>query len=357
MRRRKWLWVALIVVAIVGTGWAAWVLTGPRTYLPPGTERLTKTADRGRYGVALSLDGRHAAFKHFNLKTDESVFESLNLDSREITRLAPSDGSDQGAEWLQGDHFAVVSSGSSRSGIAPTLIRYAGSQRAVTSLDGLGSIYDMVYSPQTNELYFADLFANRPKGMQFGLWALSLQTGAQRRIDSVHPSTWMTRSADGSQWVMRQVDGSNRGVSLLSEDFQLIKMLPNFNPKGNSLYVVRAALAPRGHRVACIRWRDTMRSQVLENANEHEAHATVPDWMPVPDLLGASINALESRIDVYDLDSEHWESLASLGGPCLGIAWHPNGKDLIVTGLGHLWRIPLPVHLQSPPAPGYKEPQ
>jgi len=354
MRRRKWLWAGLIAVAIVGTGWSAWVLTGPRTYLPPGTERLTARRDVARYMLALSPDGRQAAYTTGDRQNPGSfVFRSLHLLTREELVLAPDIGLLSSPVWLTNTDFAYVSGGMGQETVVVTAGASGMTRHALPPIRNPDSA---LADPATRTLFVAAYDSRQPKGAEFVLWRVSLDSAECTRQQAIHPlHIWMTRSADGSRWFVRQVDEPNKGFVLLDGDFSFVKRFDNFQPRDATRRVADASLSPDGARVACIRWSDTPRSRWLARAEESDA-----GWrsaIPFADLVLSSQNARVSSIDIYDFSREQWISLAALAGLAGGIAWHPNGRDLIVNGMGHLWRIPLPKHLQSPPAPGYIEPQ
>jgi len=204
------------------------------------------------------------------------------------------------------------------------------------------------------ELIISDLNTRRSNASRACLWRVAISTGAASPILDIQPSRFFeAMSADGKYWAGWDVKKKNL-VYLNLENDDMKQLTPVRDKlRSQKRRLESLSLSPDGKQLAIACQSDTIRSEAL-------AFVNISSWK-LRKNLGHIVSAGEPNdsrslwIVVSNLDASRWVALANMASGILpSVLWHPDGKHLIAQGDGHLWLIPLPQHLWSKPAPGYK---
>jgi len=335
-----------IGVVLVGIPWAIWVLTGPQRRLPAGSIALFPT-QVSWYDLALSRDGRYLAFCYWPEAGRSSVVR-LDLDTRDWEII----GAGVVPVWLPDD--SLVYFRDARSGGSSALMRVERNGTTEWSLPEIHLVYRAIADPRRAEIYLADMTATGTDSRP-GFFRISLDSRSVEPIQWTMPYTVdIDLNADGTRWVIHESGPQGGQLALYDVQRHLEKVLSVPGHRGPKRC---PRVSPDGRYLAFVQAEETPRSLAIERTargTSRVSRSVNLSWRPAVSLFQLSWRSTGSRVDVYNLETGDREGVATFRSSYAEVLWHPDGKHLIAQGDGHLWLIPLPEHLWSKPAPGFK---
>ena len=235
----------------------------------------------------------------------------------------------------------------------PQMVTVTPSTKTAGILQGLTAIIEVTAHPDGTALYIID--------MDLTPWRLTVEGGEVERVTWVQavPVDIAVDRRDGRAFVL-EIRQDRLHLTVYDRTRRLLRTIPL--PAGREFR--RISASPDGRAVLLVELaRDTARSKALWGLSRRLGRLRVPGLDlrsrysgPRHQLELMRQEARSGHIAVLLLDTNDVEFVASFSTPNSDADWHPDGKHLIAQGDGHLWRIPLPEHLWSEPAPGYSPP-